>query len=101
MTERVGRENLVEANAKIGVADSAAQLVGPGIAGALIQWLTAPFAILLDAFSFFFSAWILRAIPPATTDAPKSKARSVLGEIREGLQVVWRNPILRALTWSI
>src|SRR6185503_10580482 len=33
MTERVGRENLVEANAKIGVADSAAQLMGPGLAG--------------------------------------------------------------------
>src|SRR6266850_236590 len=58
MTERVGRGNLVEANAKIGVSDSAAQLVGPGIAGALIQWLTAPFAILLDAMSFFLSAWI-------------------------------------------
>ena len=29
MTERVGRSNLVEANAKIGVSDSAAQLVGP------------------------------------------------------------------------
>jgi len=32
MTERVGRSNLVEANAKIGVSDSAAQLIGPGIA---------------------------------------------------------------------
>ncbi len=30
MTERVGRERLVEANAKIGISDSAAQLVGPG-----------------------------------------------------------------------
>jgi len=29
LTERVGRGNLVEANAKIGVSDSAAQLVGP------------------------------------------------------------------------
>jgi len=29
MTERVGRSNLVEANAKIGVSDSAAQLIGP------------------------------------------------------------------------
>src|SRR5262245_22220313 len=64
MTERVGRENLVEANAKIGVCDSAAQLIGPGIAGALIQWLTAPFALMFDAISFFLSAWMLRGIPP-------------------------------------
>ena len=65
MTERVGRENLVEANAKIGVADSAAQLIGPGLAGALIQWLTAPFAIFADAVAFFASAWMLRGISPS------------------------------------
>ncbi len=101
MTERVGRENLVEANAKIGVADSAAQLVGPGIAGALVQWLTAPFAIFADAVAFFASAWMLRGIPPAPTDQPKTVARSVRLEIAEGLKTVWRHPTLRALVWSI
>jgi MFS family permease len=101
MTERVGRENLVEANAKIGVCDSAAQLIGPGIAGALIQWLTAPIAIMADAFSFFFSAWMLRGIPPADSDAPKAFARSVRDEIREGLSAIWHNRTLRALVWAI
>lgn len=101
MTERVGRENLVEANAKIGVADSAAQLMGPGIAGALIQWLTAPFAILMDAISFFVSAWMLRGIPASATDVPKALARSMTIEIREGLGIVWHNRILRSLVWSI
>jgi len=101
MTERVGRERLAEANAKIGISDSAAQLVGPGLAGALIQWLTAPFAILLDAFSFFLSAWILRGIPPDPRDAPKMRARSVGAEIREGLAEIWHNATLRALAWSI
>jgi MFS family permease len=101
MTERVGRDNLVEANAKIGVADSAAQLVGPGLAGALIQWLTAPFAILLDAICFFASAWMLRGIPPAPTDAPKGTPRTVRAEIMEGLSIVWHNRTLRALVWSL
>ncbi len=101
MTERVGRENLVEANAKIGLADSAAQLMGPGIAGALIQWLTAPFALMFDAICFFFSAWMLRGIPPAATDEPKTLARSMREEIMEGLRVVWHNRILRAIVWSI
>ena len=101
MTERVGRENLVEANAKIGVADSAAQLVGPGLAGALIQWLTAPIAIFLDAVSFFLSAWMLRGIPPKESDVPKAKPRAVGTEIAEGLRVIWHNPTLRALVWSI
>ena len=101
MTERVGRKNLVEANAKIGVADSAAQLVGPGLAGALIQWLTAPIAILFDALSFFASAWMLRGIPPMESDVPKGTPRSVWREIHEGLTTVWQNRTLRALVWSI
>ena len=101
MTERVGRDHLVEANAKIGVSDSASQLVGPGLAGALIQWLTAPIAILLDALSFMVSAWMLRGIPPAATDAPKISGESVWREIGEGLAVVWHNKTLRALAWSL
>ncbi|MBL0140694.1 MAG: MFS transporter [Betaproteobacteria bacterium] len=101
MTERVGRENLVEANAKIGLSDSAAQLVGPGMAGAMIQWLTAPIAILLDALSFIVSAWMLRGIPPAATDAPKVSGESIWREIGEGLMAVWRNRLLRALAWAL
>ena len=101
MTERVGRANLVEANAKIGFADSAAQLVGPGLAGALIQWLTAPFAILLDACGFFASAWMLRGITAQPTDAPKAGSRSVAGEIAEGLRAVWHERTLRTLVWSV
>ena len=101
MTERVGRGNLTEANAKIGISDSAAQLMGPGIAGALIHWLTAPIAVLLDALSFAASAWMLRGIPPAPTDAPKLSGQSLWREIGEGLSAVWRNPTLRALAWSL
>ncbi len=101
MTERVGRKNLVEANAKIGISDSASQLMGPGIAGALIQWLTAPIAILLDAFSFAASAWMLRGIPPAPTDAPKTTGGGMWREIGEGLSAVWHNRTLRALAWSL
>jgi len=102
MTERVGRDRLVEANAKIGIADSAAQLMGPGLAGALIQWLTAPFAILFDAAAFFASALLLRGIPRSPTDAPKARGRrSVRADVAEGLRVIWRNRSLRALVWSI
>ncbi len=101
MTERVGRKNLVEANAKIGISDSAAQLIGPGVAGALIQWLTAPIAILADACAFLASAALLRGIPPAASDAPKHAGRSVRGEIAEGLEVIWRNGTLRTLAWAL
>lgn len=101
MTERVGRGNLVEANAKMAVSDSAAQLVGPGIGGALVHWLTAPFAILADAIAFFCSAWLLRGIGPAASDAPKHDGAHVWADIREGLRAVWHNPTLRALAWAL
>jgi MFS family permease len=101
MTERVGRGNLVEANAKMAVSDSAAQLMGPGIAGALVGWLSAPFAILADAAAFFCSAWLLRGIGPASSDAPKHAGEHLWLDIREGLQAIWRNLTLRALAWAL
>ena len=101
MTERIGRGNLVEANAKMAVSDSAAQLMGPGIAGALVHWLTAPFAILADAIAFFCSAWLLRGIAPAASDAPKHTGEHIWQDIKEGLRAIWHNPILRALAWAL
>ena len=52
----VERESLVEGNSKLEISRSAAQLAGPGLAGALIGAITAPYAILLDAVSFVGSA---------------------------------------------
>ena len=103
MTERVGRENLVEASAKIALSESSAQLIGPGVAGMAIQWLTAPFAILLDAISFFVSAWMLRSIEPGAADAPKVRrnAASIWTEIGEGLRLIWRNKVLRSIVWVL
>ena len=101
MTERVGRANLVAANSKIALSDSSAQLVGPGLAGIAIQVLTAPIAILLDAFAFLLSAWLLRGIPPRESDAPRSRGRSVWQDIGEGLDLIRRTPLLRSIAWGV
>ena len=105
MTERVGRPNLVEANSRIALSDSSAQLIGPGIAGALIHALTAPIAILLDALAFFISAIMLRGIKPQESDAPKQVGhatwKSIWGDAKEGLVLIWRSPILRAISWGL
>jgi MFS family permease len=105
MTERVGRPNLVEANSRIALSDSSAQLIGPGIAGMLIHAFTAPFAILLDALAFFVSAIMLRGIKPQESDAPKQIGEitwtSIWGDAKEGLWLIWHNPILRAISWGL
>jgi len=94
-----GRKRLVEANAKIALGETSAALVGPGVAGALIQLLTAPFAILFDAFTFLFSAWLLRGVK-AEADVPHAGPKNSVGaEIVEGLRLVARDRTLFALAW--
>lgn len=92
----VGREELVEANAKFGLSESSASIAGPSLAGVLVQWLTAPFAIVLDALSFFFSAYILSAIRLRESEPRyRSPGTTLWHEIREGLCAVWANRLLR------
>jgi MFS family permease len=50
----VARDKLVEANARIGASEALAEIPGPSLAGILVQWLSAPYAILIDASSYFF-----------------------------------------------
>ena len=58
----IGRDRLVEANSTLTGTGAAAEFVGFGISGWLIQLLTAPIAIALDALSFLASALVLRTI---------------------------------------
>jgi len=97
IAQMAGRERLVEANAKITLGETSSALIGPGIAGALIHALTAPFAIVLDALSFLASALMLRRLS-LPNDVPVAETRRSLGaEIREGLALVWNNRTLRSL----
>jgi MFS family permease len=100
MAQMVGRDRLIEANAKIVLGENAAQLTGPGLAGWLIQMFTAPFAILIDALSFFGSALLLRGIRSDKPATARNHAH-LWREIGEGLRLVWRNRVLRSLAWTI
>jgi MFS family permease len=94
----VGRDKLVDANSAITASSSAAEFVGFGAGGALIQVLTAPIAIAIDAASFVVSALILGRIR-STEPPPRAVAQRepVLREIAEGLRLTLGHPILRPL----
>ncbi len=99
LAQLAGRARLVEANAKVILGETSSALIGPGLAGGLIQLLTAPFAILLDALAFFASALMLRRVrAPHDVVNPGPKA-TVGAEIREGLKLVRHNRTLQALAW--
>jgi len=96
----VEKEQLVEGNSKIGTTESVALIAGPGVSGVLVQLLTAPLAILVDAASFVVSAFFIRQIRVPEVLIEKEK-QSVWTEIGEGLRFVYTHPILRPLAESI
>ena len=99
----VGREHLVDGNAKLEISRSGAQLAGPGLAGALIQALKAPVAILVDAISYLVSAififLIRRNEPPVEIHHADGSRPKMRREIAEGLRYVWSHPLLRPIAF--
>jgi predicted MFS family arabinose efflux permease len=93
----VNVEDIVEANSKLALTESIADIAGPSLTGLLVKLITAPVAILLDALSFVCSAvsvWLIRKPEPL----PEPSLSPHIGrEIAEGLTASWRNPLLRAL----
>lgn len=94
----VARARLLAANSALSASQSVAEFTGFAISGFLIQLLTAPIAIAVDAVSFVGSALLLGTIRRKEPPRPAVADREpVLREIREGIRVVIANPILRAL----
>ena len=100
----VERRQLVDANSRLETSNTLASSAGPTLAGAVIELFKAPFAMLFDAASFFVSAATLKAIRVRETTPQPSPGESVLGQIREGLQVVGGDRRLRHIAactaWS-
>ncbi|TAK22603.1 MAG: MFS transporter [Chloroflexota bacterium] len=92
----VGRPQLVEANSKLQVSYSATQIVGPSAGGALVQAFTGPLVVLVDAISFLASAILLWVgVRVAEPENASHARRSLWVEIREGLEWVMRDKLLR------
>lgn len=99
LTFLIGREKLIDAQSKMAATDSASRLIGPGLGGILIQVLSAPVALALDAASFFYAMFGLsrmQAKEPAPTPSDQHPWRDMM----EGLRFVWRHDLLRALAWT-
>ncbi|RAG83096.1 MFS transporter [Streptacidiphilus pinicola] len=98
LPQLVNREELVEGNAKLQASESTSQIVGPGLGGLLVQALGAPYALLVDALSFVWSAGWVRAIRAQSPRPERATDRSLSREIREGLSFVLHNRMLRAIS---
>jgi predicted MFS family arabinose efflux permease len=101
MPSLVGRQNLLEANSKMIMSFSVAQIAGPSLAGVLVQALTAPLALLADAFSFVVSALCVWRVRLQERTASAKGRQSIWREVLQGLVWLRGEPILFRLTLSI
>jgi MFS family permease len=94
----VRREHLLEGNSKLGLSESVAEIGGPPLGGVLVQLVSGPVTLLLDALSFVFSAWMLMRIraeePPP---APPEQHQHIWRDLSTGLRAIWADPLLRAM----
>lgn len=91
----VDQRQLVDANGMLELSGSITAIAGPSLAGLAIQVLTAAWAIVLDAFSFLASALCVLFIKHREDPPPVSRT-PMLAQVRKGLSIVLRTPLLRA-----
>jgi MFS family permease len=92
----VRSEQLVDANGKLSASESGAGVVGPGVAGILVDVLSAPFALIADAASFLVSAAFLGSVRIREPRARAVEGRGrILEEIRDGISLTFGHPVLR------
>lgn len=94
----LSRKLLIEGNTLLTINGQIAKVAGPSLGGILIQALTAPVAIVLDALSYLASAACTAAVQ--VSEAPLVR-RAICGgwwkDLAEGLRLVWRDPVLRSI----
>jgi predicted MFS family arabinose efflux permease len=93
----VERSRVLEGNSKLALSSSMAEIAGPGLTGLLVQLITAPIAILVDALSFLWSAlmvWLIRK--PELIPVPQAEPRFWY-DLAAGLRTVARHPVQRAI----
>jgi len=95
----VRKDQLVDGNSKLSVSFSISEVAGPGVAGGLVQILTAPVTLLVDAFSYLVSVFSLTMIrTPDSSPVPDGEPEVGLRrQVADGLAVVARNPFLRTI----
>jgi predicted MFS family arabinose efflux permease len=93
----VGSVDLLEGNRLLSISGATAEILGPSLTGILVQLISAPRAILLDALSFLVSGASVFAIRvPEPAPQPSGEA-AILAETLAGFRTILAHPTLRLL----
>lgn len=90
------REDLANAIALNSTMVHAARTLGPAAAGFLVYYVGEGYCFLIDAISYIavVASLLLMHVKPV---APKTRTRSVVEELREGIAYVWTSVPIRVL----
>ena len=92
----IERQDLIDGNSKLQVSQSTASVLGPAVAGVLIQAVSAATAMAVDAGSYLVSVlslWWIRK--PETDPRAEGQRTGFLFELWEGVQVMFGNADIR------
>jgi MFS family permease len=99
----VDSDDLVTANGRIQASYSAATIIGPLVAGALITVMSVESIFTVDAATFIVSAaalWLVRASFNAG-DPGAARTTTIRDDVREGLSYVFKHPVLRNISFMM
>ncbi len=96
----VNQDDLVTANGRIQASYSAAQIIGPLLAGLLVFKVPLPTLMLIDALSFLVSSasLLLIRISFNLKEGEKKEKTSIRQDVVEGLRYVLSHPVLRNIS---
>jgi MFS family permease len=93
----VERRSLAEGNSKLQFGTSTSEVAGPGITAILLKFFSSAAVLLVDAVSYFVSAALVILIGKREEKPvhAQGKSTNIFSSIREGLHLVWNQPLLR------
>jgi MFS family permease len=91
----VNRDDVVEGNQKLQTSASAAQVVGPSVASALMQLFGAALSVVADVFGTLLAVLTLISIrKPEPERSPADGQRHFFAEMTEGIRVITGDKLL-------
>ncbi|HWJ42959.1 MAG TPA: MFS transporter, partial [Solirubrobacterales bacterium] len=90
----VGRDQYIDASSLLNGSRAVSMVGGNGIAGLLVHWFSAPFALLLDACSYLASAFFVgrAAVREGPDPTPPREGEGAVA----GIRYLARTPLIRA-----
>ncbi|MBB5159505.1 MFS transporter [Saccharopolyspora phatthalungensis] len=96
----VGKEHLLEGNAKLESSRSVSQVAGPAVGGGLADLIGASNAVGFQALCYATSAASIFRISAQQRPQHQRERKPMLPEIAAGLRYVLGDPLIRAITGS-